>query len=228
VVFWMGEGLERFLVKPLQALAGGARIVALSQSPGLVRYGVRQGGAWEPDSDEGEAAGVPDMHMWLDPENAAAMADAIAAALGAADPGDAAAYAANAAALKGRLAALGKEMAASLGPLRKVPFIVFHDGYQYLERRFGLTAVGSITIAPEVEPGARRVAEIHDRIKALGVACVFSEPEFVPAIVAVVREGTTARAGILDPLGADLPEGPDLYFELMRRNERALVDCLGG
>ncbi len=228
VVFWMGAGLERFLVKPLQALAGTADIVALSETPGLARYRVRQGGAWEPDSDGEEIAGTTDMHMWLDPVNAARMADAIALALGGADPANAAAYRANAEQLKQRIAALGKEMQTALAPVRAKPFIVFHDGYQYLEKRFALNAVGSITIEPEIEPGARRVAAMRQRIKALGVSCIFSEPEFAPAIVDVVREGTGARVGVLDPLGADLAKGPDLYIALMRRNARALVDCLGG
>jgi len=228
VVFWMGKGLERFLVKPLQALAGSAHVIALSAIPGLTRHAVRGGGAWEPDADAEEQPGDADMHMWMDPLNAAVMADAIAGALSAADPANAAAYRANAAALKARLEVLTGEMKAELAPVRAVPFIVFHDAYQYLQRRFSLNAVGSITIEPDVAPGAKRVAEIHARIKALGVACIFSEPEFAPAIVDVVREGTKARTGILDPLGADLAKGPDLYFALMRRDTRQLVLCLGG
>ncbi len=227
VVFWMGPGLERFLVKPLEALAANAHIVALSETPGLARYRVRQGGAWEPDSDGDEIAGTTDMHMWLDPINAARMADRIAAVLGEADPVDAAAYQANAEQLKHRIATLGKQMQDELSPVRKKPFIVFHDAYQYLEKRFVLNAAGSITIAPEIEPGAKRVAAMRQRIKALGVRCIFSEPEFAPAIVDVVREGTGARVGVLDPLGADIPKGPDLYIALMQRNAKALVDCLG-
>ena len=228
LVFWMGEGLERFLVKPLQALASGAHIVELSRTPGLTRYPLHQGGAWEPDADAEEQPGDPDMHMWMDPANAAIMADAIADALAAADSGNAADYRANAEALKGRLRVLTKEMQEALAPVRKVPFIVFHDAYQYLQKRFTLNAVGSITIEPDVAPGAKRVAAIRARIKTLGVACIFSEPEFAPAIVDVVREGTDARSGVLDPLGADLAKGPDLYFVLMRRNTHQLVQCLGG
>jgi zinc transport system substrate-binding protein len=228
VVFWMGDGLEGFLARPLEALAGGARLVALAQAPGLVRYAVRQGGPWVPDSDEGEAGGTADMHMWLDPVNAAAMAEAIAAALGAADGANAGLYGANTQRLKDRLAALTAEMEAALAPVKGRPFIVFHDGYQYLEKRFGLNAAGSITINPEVAPGAKRVAEIRARMLDLGVACIFAEPQFAPAIIAAVAEGTGARSAILDPLGADLPKGPDLYIDLMRRNLTALVGCLGG
>ena len=40
-------------------------------------------------------------------------------------------------------------------------------------------------------------------------------------------EGTNARKGVLDPLGADLDAGPDQYFLLMRNLADALADCLG-
>jgi zinc transport system substrate-binding protein len=105
-------------------------------------------------------------------------------------------------------------------------FIVFHDAYQYYENRFGVTATGSITVSPEVMPGAARIDEIRTRVRDLDVACVFAEPQFEPRLVEVVTEGTPARAGVLDPLGADLEDGPDLYFELIRNLTTSLTECL--
>jgi zinc transport system substrate-binding protein len=118
-------------------------------------------------------------------------------------------------------------MAARLAPVTSVPYIVFHDAYQYLERRYGLAAAGAITVAPERRPGARRVQEIRARIARSGVACVFAEPQFEPALVRTLTEGTKARAGVLDPLGADLAEGPFLYEALLERLADALAGCLG-
>ena len=170
--------------------------------------------------------GAIDMHMWLDPANARAWTAAIADALIAADPANAAAYAANADALAARLDDLTAELDAGLAPVRDRPFVVFHDAYQYLENRFGLTVAGSITVGPDIQPGADRVAEIQRRVRDLGVACIFSEPQFAPRFIDVIAEGTEVGTGVLDPLGTDLEDGPDLYFELMRRNAEALVDCL--
>ena len=41
-----------------------------------------------------------------------------------------------------------------------------------------------------------------------------------------MTDGTGARAGTLDDLGTGLPDGPGLYFSLMRNIAGALSDCL--
>ena len=117
-------------------------------------------------------------------------------------------------------------MRALLAPVANEPFIVFHDAYRHLENSFGLNTVGSITVSPERSPSAARIAEIRDKIAELGATCIFAEPQFESRLVANLVEETPARAGTLDPLGADLPNGPDLYFDLMRRNAEALRGCL--
>ncbi len=111
---------------------------------------------------------------------------------------------------------LTKEVASELEPVKDKPFIVFHDAYQYFENRFGVKAAGSITVSPEKAPGAARIKEIHEKIKSLGAACVFSEPQFEPKLVKTVIDGTDAKTGVLDPLGAELKDGPDLYPQLIR------------
>lgn len=172
--------------------------------------------------------GSTDMHLWLDPHNAEAFAAAIVAALAEADPAHAETYRANGEALAARLEALTAELETTLEPVHDRPFVVFHDAYQYLEHRFDLNTVGSITVSPDVQPGARRIADMQDTIRGLGAACVFAEPQFEPRLVEAVIAGTGARPGVLDPLGADLADGLDLYFDLMRRNAQALADCLAG
>jgi len=172
--------------------------------------------------------GAYDMHMWLDPENAKVFVGEIEAALSAADPDNAETYAENAEALRGRLDELSAEVEAQLAEISGRGFIVFHDAYQYYENRFGVTATGSITVSPEVMPGAARIDEIRTRVRDLDVSCVFAEPQFEPRLVQVVTEGTPARAGVLDPLGADLDDGPELYFDLVRNLTISLTECLQG
>ncbi len=170
-----------------------------------------------------------DMHLWLDPENAKAMLHEIEEALVALDPANAAAYEANAQSYAKRIDALTSEVAADLAPVRAKSFVVFHDAYQYFEKRFGVTAAGSITVSPEVIPGAQRIAEIQERVKALGDTCVFSEPQFEPKLVQVVTEGTNARSGVLDPLGTELDgDGPELYLDLIRAMASSMQTCLSG
>ncbi|WP_282610050.1 zinc ABC transporter substrate-binding protein [Pelagibius sp. Alg239-R121] len=314
VIFWIGEGLETFLTKPLESLGENAKLVTLSDAHDLVKLPFREGGPFEKhdhdeeghedghhdehghkdehahedehghkdehghheeaehhkeseahedhdhdkhdesdhakhghdehDHDEhghedehghGEEAhadehahGEFDMHLWLDPQNAKAMLHEIEEALVAVDPANAATYESNAKRLSQQLDGLIEEVKAELAPLHNRPFIVFHDAYQYFERRFDVTAAGSITVDPDVIPGVQRVAEIQSRVKELGGTCVFAEPQFEPKLVQVVTEGTTARSGVLDPLGTGLDEGPGHYFQLIRTMSSSIKDCLSG
>ncbi|SIQ15184.1 zinc transport system substrate-binding protein [Rhizobium sp. RU20A] len=167
-----------------------------------------------------------DAHLWLDPQNASAMADEIAKTMKAADPEHAAAYDANLAKLKTRLKDLETSIAATIAPVKDKPFIVFHDAYQYFEGRFGAKVAGSITVSPEVMPGAQRLKEIHEKIGTLGATCIFAEPQFEPKLVNTVIEGTKAKAGVLDPEAGNLTAGPDLYFQMMEGIATSLKTCL--
>lgn len=169
-----------------------------------------------------------DAHVWLDPRNAMAMVDAIARTLSAADPANAARYRANAAATRQRLQALEARLRARLAPMRGRRYVVFHDAYQYFERRYGLTPAGSITVSPERAPGPRRLYEIRKRILDEKVVCVFAEPQFPPRLVRTVISGTPARMGVLDPIGAKIPAGKDLYAKLQTGLATSLVACLTG
>lgn len=239
VVFWVGPGMEAFLQKPLAALGSNATIVELDDAPGITKLKFREGGAFEPhdDGDEHEASddhahghnhdhGEFDTHLWLDPHNAKAMVSEITTSLVAADPVNALTYQANQKALNDKLDALDTEIASTLAPVKDKPFIVFHDAYQYFEHRYGVRVSGSITVSPETIPGAQRVAEIHSKVADLGATCVFAEPQFEPKLVNVVLEGTSAKSGTLDPEAATLPQGPDLYFDLMRGIASSLKACL--
>jgi zinc transport system substrate-binding protein len=263
VVFWVGESMETFLTKPLRALAGDAKVVALAEVPGITLLATREGGMWEADEHgheqaeaeaegghaeehegEGEHAeaehqeaehqeaddhahGEADMHVWLDPRNAEVLAAAIASALSDADPENASTYQANAARLREQLDELDRSLRHRLARVADRPYVVFHDAYQYFEHRYGVEAVGAISINPTLRPSAQRLDAIQERLEELDAACVFAEPQFEPALVDTVIEGTSARKGVLDPLGADLDAGPDQYFQLMNALADSLVDCLG-
>ena len=177
------------------------------------------------DHDEHEHGGT-DMHVWLDPSNARAMAATIAKSLGEADPANKAAYEANLAALDSEIDALDAEIAAQLKPVLEKPFIVFHDAYQYFENRYGVRVAGSVTVSPESMPGAERLSTIHAKIEELGAACVFAEPQFEPKLIGVVTEGTQAKSGVLDPEGGSLEAGPALYGQLMRNLATSMSGCL--
>ncbi|MGE4218822.1 MAG: zinc ABC transporter substrate-binding protein ZnuA [Alphaproteobacteria bacterium] len=231
LVVWVGEGMETFLLKPMAALPKRTRVLALDDAPGIALLDVREGGAWDEHDDHGHEHGheheeAKDMHLWLDPMNAQRAVEALADTLSGMDPANAARYAANAEAVLARLDTLDGELRETLAPLRGRPYIVFHDAYHYFEQSYGLSAVGSITVNPDVAPGAKTLRAIRKKLTDSKARCVFREPQFTPKLVATVTEGLSVKTGILDPLGADLPEGPDAYFLLMRNLADGLRTCL--
>lgn len=230
-VFWIGPELERFLIKPLAALAGGVRVVPLARADGVRLLKARKVGVWADDGhDHGSAddydEGDIDPHLWLDPRNAAAMVRAIVTTLADIDPGNAGRYRNNGNDALAALGALEAEVAATLAPVKRLPYVVFHDAYQYFERRFNLVSAGAIAVGSGRAPGPRRVTELRQTIIARKARCVFTEPQFRPALAKTLIEGTGARLGVLDPLGAGLVPDPGLYAALMRGLAWSLLDCL--
>ena len=250
VVVWIGGELESFLARSLHALAGDARTLTLSRTKGVTLLPMREGGVWDAHEDHGESGkhdmhedghafgksgehrhhngnerGSFNMHLWLDPENATAMVDAMAEALSRVDPERGGIYRKNASGLRSRLRRLDTELRETLAPVSERGFIVFHDAWQYFDTRYGLRAIGSVTVNPEQLPGAARLTEIREGLTASKAECVFAEPQFEPRLVRALIAGTGAAVGALDPLGAMLDDGPDLYFELMRSNAASFRAC---
>ena len=254
LIFWVGHELESFLEKPIETIGANARSVELIDAKGLIKLPFREAGPFEAhihddhaadeeghdddhaDDDHDEMASEEhdhgedgfDAHLWLDPVNAKVFVQAIGEALTETDPDNAAIYAANVASTNQKLDTLIEEVNATLAPVHGKQFIVFHDAYQYFEKRFDMQAAGSVTVNPEVRPSAERVAAIRDKVRDLNAVCAFSEPQFDSQLVDVVIEGSEARSAVLDPLGATLDDGPELYFDLIRNLGTSMRDCLQG
>lgn len=256
VFFRVSETVEPFTRKIVEALPKSVRTVTLADSPGIELLGVRTGDTFEAhdhghdDHDHGEhahsdshdhhdhaeekhdahehdhASEARDGHVWLDPQNARKMIAEIARVLSEASPSDAEKFKANAARAEAALETLEAGVARELAPIKSKPYVVFHDAYQYFERRFGLSAVGSITVSPDAQPSAKRLTEIRKKLSKLSASCVFAEPQFKPKLVAAVTEGTSARSGTLDPEGALVEPGPAAYDTLLRNLASGLKSCL--
>lgn len=224
VLIWVGPALETFLQRPIATLGNSTRVLPLMEVTGLTLLKTREGGVWE--SHQGHEGGGLDPHIWLDPHNVEIMVRAIAEILGQLDTTHAALYAANTVELLRELEEVDRQLREQLAPVSKVPFLVFHDAYQYFEQHYGLTAVGAITLSPERQSSVKRLHELQAHIKVLNVRCVFSEPQFESALVTTLIEGTAARSGVLDPLGVSLPVGPHAYFTLLHNLADSMSACL--
>ncbi|MEZ5661036.1 MAG: zinc ABC transporter substrate-binding protein [Burkholderiaceae bacterium] len=216
-----------FMTRALSVTRAGARVIAVSTLPGIEALPLREGGRFGSHDDHHHGERQIDPHLWLDPHNARVIAHELAAALARLDPPNTARYQSNATAFERRIDALDKTLASRLAPLRARPFLVFHDAYQYLEHRYGLSVAGAVTLGPEREPGARRLHDLRETAISLGVRCLFTEPQMRPAIARVLTENTSIRIGELDPIGVAAPAGADHYPAMLSRLAEQLIACLG-
>lgn len=232
IVLWVGPGLENFLERPLAALAPNAKRITLGESASLEHLSARAGGLWEEENGE-EAEeehhhhdhGSNDPHLWLDPRNAIKIAALLSAVLSEQDPAHAPLYQANLARFTQRLTALDRELDARLAPVKTRPFIVFHDAYQYFQHHYGLNGVGAITLSPEEQPSATRLAALRARIAAQQIQCLYAEPQFSPAVLTTLQEGSKVGTGTLNPDASDLPINADLYPAYLSRLVQDFLAC---
>jgi len=172
---------------------------------------------------EGHAHGEHDPHVWLDPMNAKVIVKEIENQLVKLDPDNSSKYKANSKKAQSELDNLTKNIKKDLkGNLR---FVVFHDAYQYFENRFGIKVLGALTVNPDVLPGAEQLSEIREVIEHEKVNCLFSEPQFNPAIIKSIAKDTKIKTGVLDPLGATLDKGKGMYPELLQSMYASFKGC---
>ncbi len=175
------------------------------------------------DDHERHAHGEFDPHIWLDPINAKVILNEMVEHLIENDPKNETNYKSN---LDEALKDIDKLTIDVMTELsNSVSSIVFHDAYQYFEKRFNVNILGAFTVNTDVMPGAEQLAEIREIIEHDKVACVFSEPQFNPDIIKAVAKDMNIKTGVIDPLGATLNPGKDLYFSLIKNMSASFKGC---
>ncbi len=169
------------------------------------------------------AHGEFDAHIWLDPVNAKKMVLEIAHELSDLDPNNKVKYENNA---NATIKSLDELVDSNKEILSKdISYVVFHDAYQYFEKRFGVIPAGALTLNPDVLPGAKQIADIQDVINDKGIKCIFSEPQYNPKIIETIGNDMKISTGVMDPLGAYIDAGPSMYSELINGIANSIKDC---
>ena len=229
IIFWIGEDLESFLETPLKSIAKNSRHITLMESDEIELLKFREKNIFgdhdeHDDHDEhGHAHGEYDIHFWLDPEIAKTIVKIVTRELSEIDPANSSAYNSNSAKALKEIDQLINDVKSKIN--RDAKYVVFHDAYQYFEKRFGVEVIGALTVNPEVLPGAKQLAEIREVIEHENVNCLFSEPQFNPSIAETIARDTGVKAAIIDPLGAELDPGKDLYFDLIGDIASSFKSC---
>jgi len=173
--------------------------------------------------DHGHAHGEYDPHIWLDPLNAKAILTVMAKNMKMMDKKNSAKYDANLKKAYAKIDDLVSEINKVIN--KNAKYVVFHDAYQYFEKRFGVKTLGALTVNADALPGAEQLKDIRKVIKKENAKCIFSEPQFNPKIIKAIAKDANIKTGVLDPLGANLKNNKDLYFKLLNNLSNSLRKC---
>ncbi|PSU32487.1 zinc ABC transporter substrate-binding protein [Photobacterium lutimaris] len=178
------------------------------------------------DDHHGHSHDGIDPHFWLGPEQAIQAAQVIADKLAELDPAHEEKFKANLVNFSHEVKAAMVSLEQTLAPVADRGYFVFHDGYGYFEEQFGLNNLGHFTVEPDRRPGAKTLISIRNSLKDQHAHCVFSEPQFSPAVVDSVVRGTGVSIGTLDPMGADIAYGDGSYVEFLHTLGHSFSQCL--
>ncbi|AXB30805.1 zinc ABC transporter substrate-binding protein ZnuA [Vibrio campbellii] len=220
LVIWYGHDLESFLEK---VVTDKGNTLTISEIPDL---SLRKFGSEHAHDHDGHHHGTHDPHFWLGIETVQQVANAIAHKLAEIDPEHAATYAENLNKFEVQLKATDAEIKQQLTPVKDKGYFVFHDAYGYFEERYDLNQMGHFTVSPDRKPGAKTLIHIRKTLGTGDVACVFSEPQFTPAVIESVMRGSDVKTGILDPLGSEIDVKSGSYFEFLQGMSNSFSQCL--
>ncbi|WP_105902454.1 zinc ABC transporter substrate-binding protein ZnuA [Vibrio gangliei] len=223
IFIWVGPGLESFLEG---ALKESQNALQLDQYDSIDKFVYDEHEGHEHHDDGHHHHGNYDPHLWLGPAQAQQMAKVIVDKLSQIDSKHAAQYTANYESFVEQLNATTEKIKQQLAPVKDHGYYVFHDAYEYYEQYFGLKHLGAFTVSPDRRPGAKSLIAIRTALQGDQVYCVFSEPQFTPAVIDSTTRGTKVSHGVLDPLATDVAVQPGAYFQFLQQLADNFTQCL--
>lgn len=237
LVVWVGPDMEAFMQKSVRQLPAQKQLQLStldSVKPLLMKgsddddHDDHHGDDHDDKSGEDHHHGDYNLHIWLSPEVAQRSAVAIHDKLVELMPEHRAKLDANLRDFTSGLADADKQAGSVLAPVKGKGYFVFHDAYGYFEKHYGLSPLGHFTVNPEIQPGAQRLHKIRTELVEHKAVCVFAEPQFRPAVIHAVAQGTQVRTGSLDPLGIGVALGKDSYMQFLAQLSNQYASCLKG
>ncbi|CAM3237268.1 zinc ABC transporter substrate-binding protein ZnuA [Xenorhabdus nematophila] len=235
LMVWIGSDMEIFLAKPIAKIEKNKQLALAELS--TIKPLLLKNSEEDDDSDESyqhkhetdhehHHHGEYNMHIWLSPEIAEKVAQAIYDRLIEQYPKQKQQLEVNLRKFNGQLTQTDKNIANILKPVQKQKYFVFHDAYGYFEKHYQLAPLGVFTVNPEIQPGAQKLHYIRTQLVEQKVKCIFAEPQFRPAVIHAVAKGTDVHIGVLDPLGSGIVLSKDSYMKFITQLSEQYVSCL--
>ncbi|OCF99863.1 zinc ABC transporter substrate-binding protein [Gilliamella sp. wkB195] len=226
LIIWVGEDMEVFMPTVLKNVGEHKQIelMDIPEIKSLLRTNHHDEEI--PHDDNDHHHGEYDEHIWLSPKIAKIIAKSIHDKLIELYPNKVQLLDANLNEFITNLSETEQNIAKKLISVQNRGYFVFHDAYGYFESQFGLKNLGSFTINPAVQPGVQTVYAIQKKLAEHQAVCVFREPQFSPAVIKKLVNGTNVKIGELNPLGTGIIVEKGAYSHFLLTLTQELLDCL--
>jgi zinc transport system substrate-binding protein len=232
LIFRIDPKLESFLNKSLRSVSAD-KVITLSQAKKLTLLEAKAGHDHDERHDDDEEqkddeheAEEFDYHLWLNPDNAIAMANSIRDSLSKIAPENAEQLTKNTQLLTTRIQKKHQEITEQLKDFKDTPFLVMHDAWQYFTSHYQLKQIGTISAQERLKTSARALSKARSTIKDSNVKCLLAEPNLKQRTLSTLTENLSVNIGQIDPLGRNIPESDQAYTHLLQYTADKLSECL--
>lgn len=224
LVIWVGPDLENVLIQTMKSLPKDKQLRLLDGHE-IKALPYRQPDEHEHEHEHHNHHHTLDPHIWINTDYAKLIIKQVLTKLITLDAEHQAQYHKNADRLYQKLDTLKQDIQNTIGAHKNVPYLVYHDAYQYFETEFGLQPATVINANPHAPMSAKKIIELQKMIQAKKIACVCTEPEFGDKVLNAL-DADNMKHVVLDALGVYQGTGEDAYFDTMRVLSQQLSSCL--
>jgi len=209
ILLWVGTELETGLEKVIGEI--DARVIAALDINGVTIQ---------------VSGNRTDPHVWLDTRNTAAIAVELANVLSEIDGGNSGRYTSNLDEFLKGLDVLENRIREMVSHGDGHAYAIYHNGYQYFEKQFGLEHAASFTNNEEVSPGIRHILSVKSILEENDVNCILAGPSVNTRQLANQLDRKDIQFVDIDILAINAGASKEAYFRFLEDVAVAFNTCL--
>jgi zinc/manganese transport system substrate-binding protein len=214
-----GLGLEAGLLDVLEtASADGANVYTVGDKV----------------TNEPDALGGPDPHIWLDPTLMALAVDLIGEQIADADQDSSTDWATRSSVYAAELLEVNKEVVNTLAsvPQNRRLLVTNHDSLRYFAEAYGFEVIGTVFPgrSPVGEPSSEDLAELVSTLREHDLHVIFGETTEASSLAEAIAAELGGTVQVVELYTGSLGgpgSGAETYIDLLRTNARLIAEALG-
>jgi zinc transport system substrate-binding protein len=220
LVLWLGVEIDASFAKVMakaepSAIRDLAALVSL-QAP--LSSSIKEHGERNDDHH-----GAIDVHVWLNPLNALALAAEISLQLVSTWPQYKAEIEGNFRQLRRKIEPISSE---GLGKYQNRDFLALHDAYGHLARFYGLNSIGAIVGGGGEKPGAQHLWQLEKQLNGRDAICVLVQPQFSQRYLSSIGSVVAVVSAEIDPAASDYVVAKGEFIRYSKDIAKSLATCI--